>query len=561
MNGLVIALQLLGGLGVFLFGLKVMSEALQRAAGSRLRTLLRTMTANRFSATLTGFLTTCAVQSSSATTVMVVAFASAGLLTLFQSLGIIFGANIGTTTTGWVVSLLGFKVSMGAVALPMVGIGFFMQFIRRWQWTQKAGDALIGFGLLFLGLDLIKDAVPDIRESPGLMIWLEALTPEAFLPRFGVILLGAALTVMVQSSSAMMALTLTAASKGIIDYPTAAALVLGENIGTTITANFAAIGAPTVARQAARGHLLFNLFGVLWATTLFTPFIALIDTIVPGNPYQAEDVGVIPVHIAAFHTVFNVTNTGIMLPLILPLERLITRLEPGTEGRRDLRFLDSALAGTAELALAAARQEADHMASVVVSSIRQVASAIHASDDELPAIEEGVRADESHTDRLEHAITDYLTNLVRGDLSADSSEEVLELLDIANDLERMADHSEKLIALLRRSRTETFRLSPDAVAALDDMARACVVIAEGMHAMILEPDPAGVPRARVREQALDHSRNAHRQAHNQRLAAGTCSAEAGILFADLLTHFERFGDHAMKVVYNAVGQKEHRPVG
>lgn len=559
MDGLLIALQLLGGLGVFLYGLKVMSEGLQRAAGSRLRSMLRSMTSNRFSATLTGFLTTCAVQSSSATTVMVVAFASAGLLTLFQSLGIIFGANIGTTTTGWLVSLLGFKVKMGTLALPVIGIGFFMQFIRRWQWTQKSGDVLIGFGLLFLGLDLIKDGVPDLRDSPIAMAWLAALSPEYLLPRFGVVLLGGVLTVMVQSSSAMMALTLTAASKGIIDYPTAVAVVLGENIGTTITANLAAVGAPTVARQAARGHLLFNLFGVMWAAAIFMPFIQLIDYLIPGDPYNAEDASVLPIHVAAFHTVFNVINTGVMLALINPLERIIRRIEPGDADGQELRFLDSALTGTAELALAAARQEADHMAGVVVSSMRHVALALHAPNDELDEIKARIEAEETHTDKLEHAITEYLTKLVRGDLSSDASEEVLQLLDIANDLERMGDHSEKIVKLLKRSRGDASPMSPQAIAELDKMAQACVVIAEGMHASILDPDPTRVAPCKLREKALDRMRNQHRQAHNVRLQTGECSAEAGILFADLLTSFERFGDHAMKVVYNAVGQKEVRP--
>jgi phosphate:Na+ symporter len=558
MDGLYVALQLLGGLGVFLYGLKVMSEGLQRAAGSRLRSLLRTMTSNRFTATLTGLLTTCVVQSSSATTVMVVAFASAGLLTLHQSLGVIFGANIGTTTTGWIVSLLGFKVQIAEIALPLIGVGFFIQFIRRWEWAQKLGDVLIGFGFLFLGLDLIKNGVPDLRDNPAAMEWLNMGDASYLLPRLAIIGVGTALTVIVQSSSAMMAITLTAASKGLIDYPTAVALVLGENIGTTITANLAAIGAPGVAKQAARGHFLFNVLGVIWAGLLFVPFVALVDLLVPGDPLNPAHEGVIPVHIAGFHTAFNVINTGVMLAFINPLARLVRWIQPDEVERHDLRFLDSALAGTAELGVAAARQEAAHMASVVVSSIRSVGKAVHASDEELPAIEDAIFADENHTDRLERAITDYLTDLVRGDLSAEASTEVLGLLDMANELERMADHSEKLVKLLRRSRSEELALSAPAVAALDQMAAACVVIAEGMHESLLDPDPARVPLCKARENELDRMRADHRHAHNLRLASGECSAAAGILFADLLSSFERFGDHAMKVVYLAVGQREAR---
>jgi phosphate:Na+ symporter len=454
---------------------------------------------------------------------------------------------------------LGFKVKMGSLALPLIGIGFFMQFIRRWQWPQKSGEVLIGFGLLFLGLDLIKDGVPDIKESPAVVAWLEALRPEAFVPRLGIILLGTLLTVVVQSSSAMMALTLTAASKGIIDYPTAVALVLGENIGTTITANLAAIGAPAVARQAARGHFLFNVFGVIWATTLFAPLVWFIDWAVPGDPFTSDDPSILPVHIAAFHTLFNVVNTGLMLPLINPLVALIERIEPSGGTGQGLRYIDTHhLAGTAELALAAARQEADHMAEHVVSSIRKVAEAMDAPEERFNELLTQIDHDEEQTDVLEHAITDYLTKLVRGDLSAQASEEVLQLLDIANDLERMADYSAKLIVLLKRSRKEEYRLSAQAQSELDGMAKACVTIAQEMRVCILDPEPARVPAAKVREKALNAMRNQHRKAHNKRLQAGECSAHAGILFADLLTHFERFGDHAMKVVYNAVGQKELR---
>jgi phosphate:Na+ symporter len=277
-------LQIVGSLGIFLYGLQVMSEGLQKAAGSRLRAVLAGATRNRFTGTLSGFVMTCAVQSSSATTVMIVAFCSAGLLTLTQSLGVIFGANIGTTTTAWLVSLLGFKVKITLFAVPLIGVGFFSQFIRRWSLPHKVGQALVGFGLLFLGLGLLKDAMPDVKSNPTIVEMLRHLEPGTVQGLGLAVLFGAVLTAVVQSSSASMAITLTAAAKGYIDFPTACAIALGQNIGTTITAGLATIGAPLVARRAALAHFMFNLLGSIWPILLLSPFLHVIDLMVPGDP-------------------------------------------------------------------------------------------------------------------------------------------------------------------------------------------------------------------------------------------------------------------------------------
>ncbi|MBP5403762.1 MAG: Na/Pi cotransporter family protein, partial [Elusimicrobiaceae bacterium] len=277
MKTLVLTFNLLGGLGVFLLGIKMMSDGLQKAAGDRLRRIIARATTNRFTATLSGILATSIIQSSSATTVMVVGFASAGLLSLSQSLGVIFGANIGTTTTAWLISILGFKINISVFAMPMIGIGFFSQFIKKWPLARRIGEAMVGFGLLFLGLSLIQGALPDMQNSSAVVEWIVRFRPDTLFSLLGVIGVGTVLTVLLQSSSAVMAVTLTCAAKGLIDYPTACALVLGENIGTTITANIAAIGAPRIAKRAALGHMLFNVLGVVWAVAFFHPFLGLID--------------------------------------------------------------------------------------------------------------------------------------------------------------------------------------------------------------------------------------------------------------------------------------------
>ncbi|MFT7581543.1 MAG: phosphate:Na+ symporter, partial [Myxococcota bacterium] len=306
--------NLLGALGVFLFGMKIMSEGLQKVAGAKLQALIGKMTSSPIKGVFTGFLVTTVVQSSSATTVMLVGFVNAKLLSLRQAIGVIMGANIGTTVTGWLVALLGFKVKISAFALPAVGLGVIFTFLHGAR-RKQIGEALIGFGLLFLGLSLMKDAVPGLDGES--LAWVQSLTSLGFLSVVIFVLIGAALTVVLQSSSATMTLTLALTAAGYIPYDFAAAMVLGENIGTTASANIAAIGTSVIAKRAARAHLIFNVIGVVWALALFQwALLPLVDAIVPGNPElsvlsSAGAVGVVTSHLAAFHTLFNILNTSL----------------------------------------------------------------------------------------------------------------------------------------------------------------------------------------------------------------------------------------------------------
>src|SRR5690606_14234621 len=292
-----------------------------------------------------------------------------GLLTLTQSLGVIFGANIGTTTTAWLVSLCGFKVKISLFAVPLIGVGFFSQFIRRWSLPHQVGQALVGFGLLFLGLELLKDALPDVKGNAGLVEMLRYMEPGTLTGLVLAVLFGAALTALVQSSSASMAITLTAAAKGYIDFPTACAIALGQNIGTTLTAALATIGAPLIARRAALAHFLFNFLGSFWPIVFLQPFLRLVDHVVPGNPYLTSEAALltyIPTHIAAFHTLFNVVNTAIFLAVLGPFERLVLRLLPDKPGMEEsdhnLVYLETPFGSTPEIAIEAAAREVDRMA-------------------------------------------------------------------------------------------------------------------------------------------------------------------------------------------------------
>ena len=322
-------LQLLGALGVFLFGMKVMSDALLNLAGDKMRSILATMTSNRFLGIFTGFFITSVIQSSSATTLMVVSFSNAGLLTLTESISVIMGANIGTTITAWLITILGFKVSMSAIALPLVGLGFGLTFAKK-ERTKQIGTFIIGFALIFIGLQFLKEAMPDIKNNPEILSFLSKYTHLGYVSILLFLLLGTVLTVVIQSSSATMALTLIMCAQGWIPFEMAAAMVLGENVGTTITANLAAIVANYKAKQTARAHLIFNLIGVVWMLILFYPFLKFISwlSLQFGSESPYLTAAAIPVAISLFHTTFNICNTFLLLWFVKPIANFVERVVP-----------------------------------------------------------------------------------------------------------------------------------------------------------------------------------------------------------------------------------------
>lgn len=317
-------LVLLGALGLFLYGMKVMSDALLKLAGNRMRSVLAITTSNRFFALLTGFMVTTIIQSSSATTLMVVSFVNAQLLTLTEAVGVIMGANIGTTVTAWLISILGFKVKMSAIALPLLGVGFLMSFSKK-ETRSHFGFFLVGFSLLFIGLQFLKDSVPDIGAHPETLEFLRSYTQMGYLSILLFLFMGTLLTVVIQSSSATMALTLLMAYEGWIPFDMAVAMVLGENIGTTITANLAAIISNHHAKRAARAHLIFNLLGVAWVLVLFYPFIQLIAGVVENIEGESPFVSVlaIPVAVSLFHTLFNILNSFFLIWFVNTIVKIV----------------------------------------------------------------------------------------------------------------------------------------------------------------------------------------------------------------------------------------------
>lgn len=324
-------LTLLGSLGLFLYGMKVMSDALMEVAGDKMRNILASMTSNRIFAVFTGFLITSVIQSSSATTLMVVSFANAALLTLTESIGVIMGANIGTTVTAWLITILGFKVSMSAIALPLVGVGFLLTFSKN-KSRKHWGYFIVGFAILFIGLQFLKESVPDIKNNPAALEFLAKYTELGLPSVLLFLLIGTILTVIVQSSSATMALTLVMCNEGWIPFDMAAAMVLGENIGTTITANLAAIVANFQAKRTARAHLIFNIVGVVWMVLLFIPFLNAIDWFVTGENGRSPflEATAVPVALSTFHTAFNIINTLALIWFVPVIAKIVVRFVPET---------------------------------------------------------------------------------------------------------------------------------------------------------------------------------------------------------------------------------------
>jgi phosphate:Na+ symporter len=553
-------ISIIGGLSIFLYGMKIMSDGLQKVAGTRMRITLNKLTNNRFSGVFTGFFITAAVQSSSATTVMLVSFVNAGLMNLTQSLGVILGANIGTTVTGWIVALLGFKIKIALFALPAIAVGFFVRYTGNQKITDW-GESLLGFGFLFFGLTIMKAALGDLKHSQEVITLMSKYHASGLLSLVVVVAIGAAITMAIQSSSATMALTLTLANQGIIDYPTCAALILGENIGTTVTANIAAIGASTTAKRAALAHMIFNVLGVIWILLLFYPFLRLVDAIVPGNIYSSsasEIASIIPGHLAAFHTLFNVLNMIIFLPFIGTLawvSKLLVRGTPKTE-KSHLLYLSSTLINTPPLALEESKRELRRMSENVMQMLNSVMELFNKK--EVTAVDynrysEKIVDLEYLVDTLEREITNFLVLVIRNTTSKEISEEISEILNAVNNLERMGDPCESLLKLMKRIYENNLHFTDDAVKDINTIADKVQKLLTVINENITNRKTNIMSLSNSLEADINTMRHEMRKAHIDRLNKGSCDVNQGLVFIDMLNSFEKIGDHAYNIAQSISG--------
>ena len=446
-------LALLGSLALFLYGMKIMSEGLQKFAGDRLRGILTAMTTNRVTGVLTGMLITALIQSSSATTVMVVSFVNAGLITLQQSIGVIMGANIGTTVTAWIISALGFKVDVSAFALPLLAIGIPLLFSQKSN-RKSIGEFIFGFAFLFMGLNLLKTNAPDLSHNPDMLSFVQNYTDMGYMSVLLFVFIGTILTMIVQASAATMAITLIMCANGWISFELGAALVLGENIGTTITANLAALTANTQARRAALAHLMFNIFGVLWVLVLFNPFIDAVDWIISDVMHMSDAQGVaVSFKLSAFHTCFNVCNVLLLIWFVKFIEKTVCRLLPQKEIEEEyrLKFITGGMLSTSELSILQARKEINLFAERTHRMFGMVQELLHVTNEnDFTKLYSRIEKYENISDCMEIEIANYLNNVSDGRLSSESKLQIRSMLREITELESIGDSCYNLSRSINR---------------------------------------------------------------------------------------------------------------
>jgi phosphate:Na+ symporter len=558
-------LQLIGSLGIFIFGMKVFSEALQKVAGHRLRTILKKMTSNRLAGIVSGFSVTAITQSSTTTTVMVVSFVNAGLLTFAESIGVIMGANIGTTITAWMVSIFGFKVSITPIAIALIGIFFPFLFVPHSKLKQGA-EAIIGFGILFIGLEFIKGAMPDIQNNPEMLSFVQNLTGFGFGSILLFVLAGTLLTLLTQSSSASTTITLVMLAQGWIEFEIAAAMILGENIGTTVTANIAALVGNVHAKRAARFHFLFNVIGVLWMLLVFNYFLTILDYILSiANPFHVslflddpESRLNATLGLSLFHTLFNITNVILLLALVPLLAKMVERLLPvkaASDEEFRLKYIERGIMPSVELSLVEAQREVQAFARIVKKMFLSFRALLF-ENAPAPQMLAKIKKREEITDNIELEIADYLTEVSAKNLSFEASLRVRGMLSIINDLERIADVIFQISKTYERMLESEFSLAEGPTEELKEMVSAIYRGIEKMRENLgKDPGQINLKEAYQMEKEIDEIRDRYRRLHFERLEQKAYPTKSGFFYIEFLNRLERIGDHLLNINEAAAGKK------
>lgn len=550
MDLLDISIQTIGGLGLFILGMKMMTEGLQMAAGPRIKSVLGAISSNRFLGCATGAGVTAAIQSSSATTVMLIGFVGAGIMTLQQAVGVILGANVGTTVTAQMIAF-----ELTNVALPAIAIGVPMKFFSKRRKYRYLGDIILGFGLLFYGMTVMKLGLAPMKDDPQFIAFFTKFSTETYGGIILCIAMGAIVTIMVQSSSATVGLTMTLAVQGLISFPTAMALVLGENIGTTVTAEFATIGSTSQsAHQTARANTLFNVLGVSMVVLLFNPFVDLITSItvmMGAAPVIATNNGEfinVSRYIANGHTIFNVLNASFFLIFFPQLIRFAIMLSPKEKkkGRYhlpsfDTRFIDSPIG-----ALAKVRGEVTRMAEFTHKSLRNTCECLTVRDDDRLAERDAI---EEHIDEMQKVIIKYLTSIYQGGVNASEANEISEMMRITNNIERIGDSMENVSNILEKIYDNNYVISSDA---LDNLVTISNEVDHFFELVIIEMGEhthtyGFMDIAKDQEDLIDSLREKIRKNHIDRLRTDACSVEVGVLFIALVSNFEKMGDYCFNI--------------
>ena len=553
-------LRLIGSLGLFLYGMKIMSEGLQKFAGDSLRRILTAMTTNRVTGVLTGVLITALIQSSSATTVMVVSFVNAGLLTLTQSIGVIMGANIGTTVTAWLISALGFKVDIAAFSLPLLAFGIPLLFSGKSS-RKSVGEFIFGFSFLFMGLQALKANAPDLGANPEMLAFVQNYADMGFFSIILFLFIGAILTMIVQASAATMAITLIMCANGWIDYQLGVALVLGENIGTTITANLAALTGNTQARRAALAHLAFNIFGVIWVLILFYPFTNAVSWFVTNVMSISDPSVAVSFKLAAFHTAFNISNTFVMIWFVGLIEKTVCFLIKGKKDEDEeyrLRYITGGMLSTAELSILQARKEITLFAERTGRMLDMVKALFYEkNEDAFLKTYSRVEKYESISDRMEIEIANYLTCVAEGRLSSEGKEEIRIMLRAVSEIESIADSCNNMARSIKRRNEFKSIFTDEQNHNVDQM---LALTEKALHRMIEILKKSELVRDDVNpsyniENEINNYRNQLKIHNVEDINNKKYQYQDGVYYMDIIGEAEKLGDYVLNVVQAVIEKK------
>ena len=553
-------LRLIGSLGLFLYGMKIMSEGLQKFAGDSLRRILTAMTTNRVTGVLTGVLITALIQSSSATTVMVVSFVNAGLLTLTQSIGVIMGANIGTTVTAWLISALGFKVDIAAFSLPLLAFGIPLLFSGKSS-RKSVGEFIFGFSFLFMGLQALKANAPDLGANPEMLAFVQNYADMGFFSIILFLFIGAILTMIVQASAATMAITLIMCANGWIDYQLGVALVLGENIGTTITANLAALTGNTQARRAALAHLAFNIFGVIWVLILFYPFTNAVSWFVTNVMRISDPSVAVSFKLAAFHMAFNISNTFVMIWFVGLIEKTVCFLIKGKKDEDEeyrLRYITGGMLSTAELSILQARKEITLFAERTGRMLDMVKALFYEkNEDAFLKTYSRVEKYESISDRMEIEIANYLTCVAEGRLSSEGKEEIRIMLRAVSEIESIADSCNNMARSIKRRNEFKSIFTDEQNHNVDQM---LALTEKALHRMIEILKKSELVRDDVNpsyniENEINNYRNQLKIHNVEDINNKKYQYQDGVYYMDIIGEAEKLGDYVLNVVQAVIEKK------
>ena len=558
---------LLGALGMFLYGMNLMSSGLQKAAGDRLRGFLSAMTSNPFKRVMTGLGITAIIQSSSATTVMVVSFVNAGLLTLVQAIGVIMGANIGTTVTAWLVAWLGFKADISILAIPLMLFGFLFSNSKKNQ-HKNIGELIVGFSLLFLGLSFMKESVPDLSETPQVLEFVKDWSSYGFTSVLIFLVFGTILTLVLQSSSATMAITLIMLSMGYIPFSMACAMVLGENIGTTITANIAASVGNTSAKRAAMSHTIFNVFGVIWALIFFQPFLSLVGIIIEsfGLPNPAKEGFSVssptsPESTAALyglsmlHTLFNTINTAILIGCTGLIEKAVIKIVKAPANQEKdvfrLKYIEAGPLATPELATEQASNEIIHFAEISKKGLGYAREAINETNtDKFEELRNKLVKYEEISDRIEYEIAQFLNAVSSDEVSEKTSKEIKAMYKVIGELESLGDSGESISRILSRRNIHKKEFDADSIKKLNQMTdlveQAYDVMIENLS-LAFSGKLVEIANAYAAEDRINTLRNNLRDAAIEEIDRENKSYQNSVYFMDIVSELERMGDFMINI--------------